>query len=176
LTAEVPASALSAYDIAGWSGFLAVAAEVTATLTGLIFVAVSINLARIVEFPGLPERAAETIVQLLGALIISLIALVPGQSALLVGVELAVGGAILWILQTRLQLRSFRKLRSSEASDRRPIITIALAQLAAVPFVLAGITLALGTLGGLYWLVPGLIFSMIIGVATAWVLLVEILR
>jgi hypothetical protein len=176
LTAEVPASALFAYDIARWSGFLAVAAEVMATLTGLIFVAVSINLARIVEFPGLPERAAETIVQLLGALIISLIALVPGQSALLVGLELAVGGAILWILQTRLQLRSFRKLRSSEASDRRPIITIALAQLAAVPFVLAGITLALGTLGGLYWLVPGLIFSMIIGVATAWVLLVEILR
>jgi hypothetical protein len=178
---------LSAYDIAGWSGFLAVAAEVTATLTGLIFVAVSINLARIVEFPGLPERAAETIVQLLGALMISLIALVPGQSSLLVGVELAGGGAILWILQTRLQLSSFKKLRSNKANDRnvagqpfplmrRRIITIALAQLAAVPFVLAGITLALGTLGGLYWLVPGLMFSMIIGVATAWVLLVEILR
>lgn len=59
---------------------------------------------------------------------------------------------------------------------RRRIITIALAQLATVPFVLAGITLVLGTLGGLYWLVPGLIFSMTLGVATAWVLLVEILR
>jgi hypothetical protein len=177
LTAEVPASALSAYDIAGWSGFVAVAAEVTATLTGLIFVAVSINLARIVEFPGLPERAAETIVQLLGALIISLIALVPGQSELLVGVELAVAGVILWILLTRLQLRSFKKLRLSKGNDRRrPIVTVALAQLAAVPFVLAGITVALGTLGGLYWLVPGLIFSMISGVTTAWVLLVEILR
>jgi hypothetical protein len=45
-----------------------------------------------------------------------------------------------------------------------------------VPFVLAGITLALGTFGGLYWLVPGLIFSMTIGVATAWGLLVEIQR
>jgi modulator of FtsH protease len=153
-----------------------VAGEVTATLTGLIFVAVSINLARILEFPGLPERAAETIVQLLGALIISLVALVPGQSARVVGVELAVGGAILWILQTRPQLHSYKQLRSSKANDRRrPIITIALAQLATVPFVLAGITLALGTLGGLYWLVPGLIFSMIIGVATAWVLLIEIL-
>lgn len=81
---------MSAYDIAGWAGFLAVAAGVAATLTGLIFVAVSINLARILEFPGLPERAAETIVQLLGAMIISLIALVPGQSALVLGVELAV--------------------------------------------------------------------------------------
>ena len=54
---------MCAYDIAGWSGFLGVVAEVTATLTGLIFVAVSINLARIMEFYGLPERAAETIVQ-----------------------------------------------------------------------------------------------------------------
>jgi hypothetical protein len=161
---------LSAYDIAGWAGFLAVAAGVAATLTGLIFVAVSINLARILEFRGLPERAAETIVQLLGALTISLIALVPGQSALVLGVELAVAGTILWILQTRLQLRSLKD------NDRRPIISIALAQLAAVPFVLAGVTLASGALGGLYWLVPGVILSMTIGVANAWVLLVEILR
>jgi hypothetical protein len=168
---------LSAYDIAGWAGFLAVAAGVAATLTGLIFVAMSINLARILEFPGLPEFAAETIVQLLGAMLISLVALVPGQSALVLGVELAVAGAILWILETRLQLRSLKRLRALKDNGRhRPIISIVLAQLAAVPFVLAGITLVLGTLGGLYWLVPGLIFSMTIGVATAWALLVEIQR
>jgi modulator of FtsH protease len=86
---------LSTYDIAGWAGFLAVAAGVAATLTGLIFVAVSINLARILEFLGLPERTAETIVQLLGAMIISLIDLVPGQSAQVLGVELGLAGAIL---------------------------------------------------------------------------------
>jgi len=150
---------LSAYDIAGWAEFLAVAAGVAATLTGLIFVAMSINLARILEFPGLPEFAAETIVQLFGAMIISLVALVPGQSSLVVGVELAVAGAILWILQTRLQLRSLKRLRARKDNDqRRPVISIVLAQLAAVPFVLAGITLVLGTLGGLYWLVPGVIF------------------
>jgi len=66
-------------------------------------------------------------------------------------------------------------LRSLKDNDqRRPIVSIVLAQLAAVPFVLAGITLVLGSLGGLYWLVPGLIFSITIGVATAWTLLVEI--
>jgi len=91
---------LSGYDIAGWAGFLAVAAGVPAMLTGLIFGAISINLARILEFPRLPEFAAETIVQLRAAMIISLIALASGQSALVLGVKLAVGGAILWILQT----------------------------------------------------------------------------
>jgi len=119
---------LSAYDIAGWAEFLAVAAGVAATLTGLIFVAMSINLARILEFPGLPEFAAETIVQLFGAMIISLVALVPGQSSLAVGVELAVAGAILWILQTRLQLRSLKRLRARKDNDqRRPVISIVLA-------------------------------------------------
>ena len=48
--------------------------------------------------------------QLLGAMIISLIALVPGQSALVLGVELALAGAILWILLSRLQLRSLKQL------------------------------------------------------------------
>ena len=30
--------------------------------------------------------------------------------------------------------------------------------------------------GGLYWLVPGVLFLLLVGVADAWVLLVEILR
>ena len=101
------------------------AAGATAMLTGLIFVAVSINLARILEFPELPERAAQTIVQLLAALIVSLIGLVPGQSGLALGVELAVAGSILWILQTRLLLRSLKD------NDQRPIISIVLGKFAA---------------------------------------------
>ena len=58
-------------------------------------------------------------------MIISLVALVPGQSALVLGVELALPGAILWILQTRLQLRSLKRLRAVKDNDRRrPIIAI----------------------------------------------------
>ena len=57
--------------------------------------------------------------QLLGALIISLVALVPGQWALVLGVELAVAGAILWIRQTRLQLRSLTRLRALRDNNRR---------------------------------------------------------
>jgi hypothetical protein len=42
-----------------WNTLLAVQAGAAATLTGLVFVAVSINLAKIVAYPGLPSRAAE---------------------------------------------------------------------------------------------------------------------
>ena len=48
-----------------WHTLLSVQAGAAATLTGLVFVAVSINLARIVETPGLIGRAAESIAHFL---------------------------------------------------------------------------------------------------------------
>ena len=159
-----------AYQIANWTVFLSVAAGVAATLTGLIFVAVSINLRRILEFPPLADRAAESILQMFGALIASLCALLPGQSLLVLGTELAVLGATLWTLQTLLIYRSY------SPEYPRPVFSIVLALLATLPFVVGGISLAVGALGGLYWLAPGVLLSVTVGVSNAWVLLVEILR
>jgi hypothetical protein len=158
------------YGIPNWTVFLSVAAGVAATLTGLIFVAVSINLRRILEFPPLADRAAESILQMFGALIVSLCALVPGQWPLILGIELAILGAILWTLQTLLMYRSYAP------EYPRPLFSIALAQLATLPFIVGGISLAVGAFGGLYWLAPGIILSITVGVSNAWVLLVEILR
>lgn len=158
------------YQIASWTGFLSVAAGVAATLTGLIFVAVSINLSRVLEFPPLADRAAESILQMFGALIVSMCVLLPGQSGMVLGVELAIAGLILWVLQTLLQYRSYNR------EYPRPIISIALSQLSAATLLVAGISLAIGTFGGLYWLAAGVILSVTVGVSNAWVLLVEILR
>jgi hypothetical protein len=159
-----------AYQIENWTGFLSVAAGVAATLTGLIFVAVSINLSRILEFPPLADRAAESIMQIFGALIVSIWALVPGQSRLMLGVGMAAAGMFMWVLLTLLQYRSFMR------EHPRPIISIILTQLATVFFLIAGISLATRMFGGLYWLVPGVILSITVGVTNSWVLLVEILR
>jgi hypothetical protein len=48
--------------------------------------------------------------------------------------------------------------------------------LANLPFCICGVLLMRGSEAGLYWLAPGCIFSLLAGVANAWVLLVEILR
>jgi hypothetical protein len=48
--------------------------------------------------------------------------------------------------------------------------------LATVPFCLAGIWLIFGWHGAMYWVAPGCIFSFIVGVLSAWVLLIEIIR
>lgn len=47
----------TAYALADWTNFGLATAGTAATLAGLLFVAVSINLKRILEFPNLPARA-----------------------------------------------------------------------------------------------------------------------
>lgn len=56
------------------------AAGASGALVGLVFVALSINLARILALPSVPGRAAETILLLASALIGILLALIPGLS------------------------------------------------------------------------------------------------
>ena len=51
-----------------------------------------------------------------------------------------------------------------------------LSQAATLPVLIAGVSLLLEAGGGLYWLVPGVLFSLIVAVFNTWVLLVEILR
>ena len=55
---------------------------------GLLFVAVSINVERILSYEGLPERGMETLAMLLGALVVSIAGLMPGQSHVALGIEL----------------------------------------------------------------------------------------
>jgi hypothetical protein len=51
-----------------------------------------------------------------------------------------------------------------------------LAQIATLPLVVAGITVLTGGLGGLYWLVAGMVLSILVALFEAWVLLIEINR
>ena len=69
-------------------------AAATATLTGLLFVAVSINLQRILQYPNWPGRAAQTLVMFSIPLVFSIFVLVPGQPATVLAGEL-VGTGIL---------------------------------------------------------------------------------
>jgi hypothetical protein len=165
---------LSLGPIAEWNTFLAVQAGAAATLTGLIFVAFSINQSKIMEYPGLPGRAMESMLQFLEVFLVSTVTLVPRQSARALGVELLVVGTIFWTAQVVGQIRYLR-LRAGHPwwwFTHRAI----LGELGAVPFIVAGIMLLLGAPDALYWLVPGFVFTFVAGIISAWVLLVEILR
>ena len=52
---------VAAYDPAEWTDLFVAMAGASAALAGLVFVAVSINVERILQYAGLPERALQTL-------------------------------------------------------------------------------------------------------------------
>lgn len=160
--------------MAEWSTLLAVEAGAAATLTGLVFVALSVNLSKIVSFPGLPGRAAESILQFLQVFLIATMALIPGQSDTTLAIEITVIAFALWAAQLTGQIRYLRMRKGHPWSWfwNRTILS----HVATIPFCVAGVGMLFGMPGAIYWLVPGFVFSFIAGGVSAWVLLVEILR
>jgi hypothetical protein len=162
--------------MAAWSTFFATEAGAAAALAGLIFVSVSINIKKIIEYQseGVAGRAAEALALLIGILLISTFGLAPNQSGKVLGVEILAVGILLWLMATVLLVRRLGVKR------RRPWWWLAsrsiLSQCAALPFCFAGILLALGHAEGMYWLIPGCVFSFLASTISAWVLLIEILR
>jgi len=163
-----------AYDPSEWTDLFVATAGASAALAGLVFVAVSINLERILAFRGLPERALETLLFLVSALLISVVALVPGQSHVALGVELLVvslGIDAIVMRQPTIQVEEGEVMRRSWRVSRW-----ALRLAATVPFLIGAVSLIARSGGGLYWLVAGIVLAIMAAVANAWVLLVEILR
>jgi modulator of FtsH protease len=163
-----------AYDPSEWTDLFVATAGASAALAGLVFVAVSINLERILAFRGLPERALETLLFLISVLLISVVALVPGQTHVALGVELlvialAIDAVVL--RQPTIQVEEGETMRRSWRVSRW---TLRLA--ATVPFSIGAVSLIAQSGGGLYWLVAGIVLAIAAAVSNAWVLLVEILR
>jgi hypothetical protein len=152
-----------------WSDFFTAEVGASAALAGLLFVAVSINLGQILKFPHLPTRALEALATLLCVLVISTFALVPGQTALVHGLEMGGTGLLTWGIQTV-------ALTRTRESGYETFLRYFFNQVPPLPFVVGGILLALGYPSGIYWVVPGTLLCILSGVYCAWVLLVEIQR
>jgi hypothetical protein len=164
---------MTAYDPSEWSDLFVATAGASAALAGLVFVAVSINIDRILKLPGLPERALETVLLLLAVVLVSIVGLVPGQSGTALGLEVfalgaAIGAGIAALPTAR---------HPAEGEPRywlwgRWAVRIA----GTAPLAIGGLCLLLESGGGLYWVAAGIVFAIAGAVANAWVLLVEILR
>jgi hypothetical protein len=76
-----------------------------------------------------------------------------------------------------IQLLVLRNWRSLDPSFRWHLVPrVVFGQAATLPFIVAGIALVNWGTEGLYWLVAGVVLSLVVGVIDAWVLLVEIHR
>lgn len=163
---------MTAYDPTEWSDLFVAAAGASAALAGLVFVAVSINVERILQFAGLPERALETILLLMTVLLVSIVGLVPGQSGTALGLELLGLGLVVAAGVARLPVHT----GSPEDGPAHALVRWVIRALALVPVLVGGASLLAESGGGLYWVVAGIVFAVAGAVASAWVLLVEILR
>ena len=155
-----------------WGIFFAAQVGASAALAGLIFVSVSLSLAKIIALPHLPARAFQALVVLLEILILASLAMVP-QPVTTLGVEVLVIGGFVWGLVLYFDRLTLRAAGSEYRG--RALSRMALSQIAALLYVIAGIAMLAGS-GGFYWLVPAIICSYLIAMLDAWVLLVEINR
>jgi hypothetical protein len=162
-----------------WHDFFLATSAAAGVLTGLVFVGVSINLEKIVSQSGggLTGRAAEALILLLAVLTASSLLLVPGQSISLIGGEVLVVGAAAYAWIVTIQVLHLRDWSTIPYGLRLPLVLrVTLAQISTLPTVIAGIAVLTVGFDGLYWLVAGMVFSMLTAMFDAWVLLVEINR
>jgi hypothetical protein len=153
-----------------WLGFGEALAAVAGALTGLLFVAVSVKSDVLAASRSLSSRAAQTLVLFMTSVIVAVVLVAPQPHAAL-GWELlavaAASGTILLVLDRRAG-------HGSHQAVARFIEKFSPNTITAVLVAVAGLTFLLKAGGGLYWLIPAALASLLGGVINAWLFLVRL--
>ncbi|MBO9713622.1 hypothetical protein [Sphingomonas sp.] len=158
-----------------WHEFFLGELGAAAALAGMLFVAVSVNQARILELGRMADRGLEALVMLLYVIVAASLVLVPGQSPSLLGGELLAIGVLAQVALARLEIGYCRVLDSEHLP--RTLQMVALNQVAmALSGVAGGWMLWTGTAAGLCLVAPGILLTFVAVGLNAWVLLIEINR
>ena len=157
-----------------WEPFFAAVVAASAALAGLVFVALSINLSRIIEHSSLVDRAGEAVVLLVSPVITGLAVLAPYRSVRTTGWLVLPAALGCWLFVTRLVLRG--RARGPGQPRWQPAARTGLAEVALLPAVIGALLLLAGSTSGYGAVALGAVLCIGVGIIDAWVLLVEILR
>jgi modulator of FtsH protease len=160
---------------ADWGDFAEVIGSASGALTGLLFVAVSLNASRIEGHRGLRASAGQTLVLFLTPLTMAAALLAPGQPDWVLGAELiAIGLISSWVLlsigRVKQTLDDDERSLAEIFNRRTPNVIVMLL------FVASGAVLAGGADAGLYLLLPAALIAFISGVVNAWYFLLPPVR
>lgn len=157
-----------------WDTFFAAEVGASAALAGLIFVGLSINLQRILSLPTVANRAAQSIMLLVGVLGVASVLLIPAQTGAAQAVEVLAVALPLWAGLDLIELRNWARIPTT-FHRALGYHTIEL-QVPCALFVGGAVFVGLGNAGGLFWFPAAMIVCFLVAVLEAWVLLVEINR
>jgi hypothetical protein len=150
-----------------WQDFAAMTGGASGGLTGLLFVAISLNATRIAGHQGLRASATQTLLLFIAPLIVAAVLLAPGQPDWVIGAELIVLGlaaswGLLRVGRVKHALSDDDKALIAIFNKRGPNVMVMLL------FVASGLTLACGQSAGLYLLLPATLVALLSGILNAW--------
>jgi hypothetical protein len=158
------------YATAMWLGFGQALGAVAGALTGLLFVAVSVKSDVLAASRSLSSRAAQTLVLFMTSVLTAILLVAP-QPRTALGSELValavISGTVLLILDRRAGHGAAQVVARYIERFSPNLIT-------AVLVGIAGVTFLAQAGGGLYWLIPAAVASLVGGVANAWLFLIKV--
>lgn len=158
----------------GWSEFNVAMVGATAALAGLVIVAASVNIGKIVQEASLTARLAAGIAGLVLALAVSAIGLVPDLPAAAFG-----GTAVpLSLLAGLFSVSAARHIYGNRhPQNRMKPLKALLGFLPPAAYLVGGIQLLSGAVGGgLLAFAIGSVLAVVAALLVSWIVLVEVLR
>jgi hypothetical protein len=159
-----------------WQVFYATIAASAATLVGLLFVSMSLNVGMFtgVENVGLKKLASQTLLNFLYAIVFALIFLIPRQGPMGLGLPLMCIG-IVGLIRTVSNLRTLLSNIPQGISKRTIFVRAAMAVVAFLLLILVSfLVMVRADAASLYWLVAPMILLLVSASANTWSLLMGV--
>lgn len=167
--------------VAGWQGFYMLAGTASATLVGLLFVAVSLHIDLVGESgaAAILALARRTFTRFILVVIIALVFLVPSQNPRGLGLPLLAVGAVEAVRTLRVAwvvAKAVKRHDGVQAAVQRIVLSAVLPVVSSTGLVLIAATVLAGGTSYLYWMVPIIAVALTTAATNAWDLMLSLAK
>ena len=159
--------------LGSWSEFNVAMLGATAALAGLVIVAASVNIDKIIASPVLVSRLAAALTTLVLALVVSGAGLIPGLESFWFGIVVLSASLPALIIQIH---SSHQVQTKSDLHARLRVFKSVPGLLSLAAYVAAGVMLLTGHPAGLLFTAIGALTAIAAAILISWIALVEVLR